>query len=146
MRELYSSFWFIFHPLLIMYSAIYVLFITRRVHIFALKLSFWNINHTCPILFDTLIMKREAFFCSSWTHTHANIYRFVNFFCCLSMTIRVYSVLFCLLFFVSFSVVSHRLWYYILHMHLYGRVAQPYICFVCLFQRCIEIYVLEMYV
>lgn len=51
-------FWFIFHSVLIMYSAIYVPFMTGEVHIFALKLSFWNMNHTCSIRFDTLIMKR----------------------------------------------------------------------------------------
>lgn len=56
--QVHGSFWFIFHSILIMYSAIYVLFMTREVHIFTLKLSFRNMNHTCSIRFDTLIMKR----------------------------------------------------------------------------------------
>lgn len=62
--HVHGSFWFIFHSILIMYSAIYVPFMTREVHIFTLKLSFRNMNHTCSIRFDTFIMKRYFLFFS----------------------------------------------------------------------------------
>lgn len=52
-----------FSRVLIMYCAIYVLFMTARsAYISALKLSFRNMNHTCSIRFDTSIMKRRCFF------------------------------------------------------------------------------------